>query len=309
MQTTGKLGDPMLARRIAALTALRSDPRATDLELKPAPTHESTAQAFTRSAHTARSTAVHPGAMSWHELHSPEPERSARFLAALLGDEVIADHRSTTLLCDGLHVAGVQASEPGRAASWTSFVRVPNVDVLCDIALACGGSVRIDPTGIVGLDRRAVIADPTGAALTIIAGGDDRRTIGAGAIGWDELRSDEPAESVRFWCAVFGWSAAPIAGARASNGVVFLNGGRAVASMQRADERDDRRGPRSRWLPVATVRGDLFDATVHRAIRDGARIGVAPAPHGVLGKHAVLVDPSGLEIALGAEPVAQFAAA
>jgi len=298
MQTTGKLGDPLLARRIAAVT---------DLELKPAAaaTQESTAQAFTRSAHTARSTAVHPGAMSWHELNSPDPARSARFLASILGDEVIADHRSTTLMCGGLHVAGAKPSEPGRAASWTSFVRVPNVDVLCDIALACGGSVRIDPTGILGLDRRAVIADPAGAALTIIAGGDDRRTIGAGAIGWDELRSDEPAESVRFWCAVFGWSAAPIVGARETNGVVFLNGGRAVASMQRADERERH----SRWLPVATVRGDLFDAAVHRAIRDGARIGVAPRTHGVLGKHAVLVDPSGLEIALGAEPLVQFAAA
>jgi predicted enzyme related to lactoylglutathione lyase len=248
--------------------------------------------------------------MSWHELHSPLPEESAGYLAALLGDDVVtADHGGagsySTILCDGLHVAGATQAEHGRDPSWNTFVRVPSVDLICHIALSKGGSVRVQPSGILGLDRRAVIADPTGAALTIISGGDDRRTIGAGAIGWDELRSIDPMESVRFWCSVFKWTATPILSARDTQGMIFLNGGRPVASVQAATRTE----PASRWLPIATVRRDLLDAAVHKAIRVGARIVVPPHAHPVLGKLAIFTDPAGVEIALGSEPVTNVAAA
>jgi len=307
----------ILAQRLAMLDAIRGTHRPFEIETKPAcgPIDAgSTPGAIFRSAHRARSRAVDPGTMSWHEMQSPLPEESAAYLAALLENDIVtADHGGagsySTILCDGLHVAGVTQTEHGRDPSWNTFVRVPSVDLVCHIALARGGSVRVQPSGILGLDRRAVIADPTGAALTIIAGGDDRRTVGAGAIGWDELRSIDPMESVRFWCAVFKWSATPLAGAagsaRESQGALFLNGGRPVASVQRACDAE----PASRWLPVATVRRDLFDGTVHKAIRAGARVRVAPQPHPLLTRFAMMLDPAGVEIALGAEPSARIAAA
>ena len=89
-----------------------------------------------------------PCGISRHELHSPLPEESAGYLAALLGDDVVCtDHGGagtySTILCDGLHVAGATQTQHGRDASWNTFVRVPNVDVLCDLAVASGGSVRV----------------------------------------------------------------------------------------------------------------------------------------------------------------------
>ena len=251
-----------------------------------------------------RSTSVAPGSMSWHELRSPAPEASAAFLADLIdGDTAtharLSSREYSTVLSDGLHVAGCARCDASERAAWETFVRVPDVDLLCAMALEEGGTVAVAPHGIAGLDRRATILDPTGAALTIIAGGDDRRTVGAGALGWDELRSTDPMTSVRFWCAVFGWSAEPVLGERGAKGVVFHNGGRAVASLCEASPIE----PRSRWVPVLTMRGDLVHDAVRRAILAGARLLVPPSAHGVLGTAAVVIDPHGAEVAIGIEPV------
>jgi uncharacterized protein len=300
MQLSRKNGDnthaDALSQRLTMLGVIETKPRVPDVVF--------------RSAHRARSRQVDPGTMSWHEMQSPLPEESAAYLATLLGNDVVtADHGGggsySTILCDGLHVAGSTHTEHGREAGWNTFVRVPSVDLICHIALSKGGSVRVAPHGILGLDRRAVIADPTGAAITIIAGGDDRRTIGAGAMGWDELRSIDPAESARFWCSVFKWTAAPLLASRDTQGLVFLNGGTPVASLHLATRNE----PGSRWLPVATVRRDLLDGAVHKAIRAGARIAVPPHSHEILGKLAIFTDPAGVEIAIGAEPSLAVAAA
>ena len=309
MQNSRKNGDNTLAdalsRRLELLTTTRLAP--IDFEAGPV---SRLRKAVPRCANRVRSVPVHPGTMSWHEMHSPFPEESAAFLAELLdGDVATADHGGggcySTVLCDGLHVAGALHTTHNRAAAWNTFVRVPNVDHLCSVAQARGGSVRVEPSGILGLDRRAVISDPTGASLTIIAGGDDRRTVGAGALGWDELRSIDPVESVRFWCSVFEWTAMPILEARAAQGMLFLNGGRAVASVQQATASE----PRSRWLPIATVRGEHFDAAVRKSICSGARIGVAPTAHSLLERVAIIIEPSGLELVVGIEPKTAIAAA
>lgn len=249
---------------------------------------------------SVRAIAADPGTMSWHELRSQSPEAGAAFIADLVDGDTATSSRMSpgeyaTVLCDSLHVAGFARAAPGEQAAWETFVRVPDVDLLCEIAVEEGGSIAVAPHGIAGLDRRATIVDPTGAALTVIAGGDDRRTVGAGALGWDELRSTDPMASVRFWCAVFGWSAEPTEGSRGVRGVTFLNGGRAVASMTATGPLETR----SRWMPVLTVRDDLVRDTMRRAILAGARVVVPPGAHGILGTMAIVIDPHGAEVMIG----------
>jgi len=256
------------------------------------------------------SVPVHPGAISWHELRAYDPAEAAFSLASLLDLEVVCRSRGhldeyRALTCGGLHVAGVRGCHEALEQGWSTYVRVANVEHACDRAIALGGSVRVAPSGIMGLDRRAEICDPTGATITVIAGGDDRRTVGAGAFGWDELRSTDPTTSGRFWCEIFGWSAMPLVSPRGSHAALFLNGGRAVASMQRTSDAE----PRSRWLPVATVRPETVRAAISRAVGSGFRIEQAPVPHAVLSLEAVVVDPNGIEIALGCEPMHGIAAA
>lgn len=261
-------------------------------------------------SNASRSVTVHPGTISWHELRSASPYASAQFIAASLDDECITRARGhsseySTILCKGLHVAGARRTERDAAPSWVTFIRVPDVDLIADMALQLGGRVDVAPLGIRGLDRRAVISDPTGASITAIAGGDDRRTVGTGTFGWDELRSTQPTESLRFWCALFDWSARPVLKHSDSQTIIFLNGGKPVATLAPTLPSE----PRSRWLPVATVRSDLVEPTLHHALLAGASIRVAPRAHSVLTTLAVVVDPMGLEFAIGAEPVEQVAAA
>ena len=263
-----------------------------------------------RRVSPARSAPVHPGTMSWHELASIDADESARFLATVLGAEVRVRARGhageyRTLVAGGLHVAGVVGCDFDDSPGWRTYLRVPNVEYVCDLALEHGGCVEVAPSGILGLDRRAVISDPTGASLVVIAGGDDRRTIGSGTLGWDELRSTDPVESMRFWCAVLGWSACPLASPRGSHAAIFLNGGAAVASMQRASDAE----PRSRWMPVATIARSEFNAVLNRVHSIGGTLRTAPLAHAVLGTEALVEDPSGVEIALGCEPSHGIAAA
>ena len=98
MHSTRKNGDNPLAdvisQRREMLQAIRSTPRLFDLDVEVKPEPRITHAVF-RSAHSARSTPVDPGTMSWHELHSPLPEESAGYLAALLGDDVVTMNKSS----------------------------------------------------------------------------------------------------------------------------------------------------------------------------------------------------------------------
>ncbi len=260
--------------------------------------------------HAPRSVSVDPGTISWHEFHCAQPTATAQLLSELIDGEVLTRSRGdaseyTTVMSHGCHIAGGVALDRNELPHWDTYLRVPNVDLICDLALALGGSVAREPFGILGLDRRAVISDPTGALLTVISGGDDRRTVGSGALGWDELRSIDPRASARFWCSLFDWTAAPLPMQRDSRASVFMSGGRAVASVEQATASEKI----SRWLPIATVHRENFNAALARAIRLGATMRVPPSAHAVLGNIAIMVDRCGVELALGVEPSARLAAA
>ncbi|MDI9404645.1 MAG: hypothetical protein QM516_12300 [Limnohabitans sp.] len=261
----------------------------------------STDQADAASA-VPHSTPVHPGCFSWHEFHTSNARESAIFLADLLEAEVRTRalggvDEYSTILGNGLHIAGGCATAQREPSRWSAYLRVPNVDVLCERAIDAGGSVRVAPSGIEGLDRRAEICDPTGARVTVIAGGDDRRTTGTGAFGWDELRSTDLMESVRFWCATLGWSAQPALGSSGGECIVFLNGGAPVASATHALSIETS----SRWLPIATFRRKSVELVVREALAHGGSLRVAPQAHAILGISAVVVDARGLEVGIGGE--------
>ena len=262
------------------------------------------------SRNTPRSIDVALGTISWHEFQSSAPHLSARFLADVLEGEVALRSRGeaseyTTILSNGHYVAGGVRACESCASEWSTYVRVANVDETCELALALGGCVEHEPAGIIGLDRRAVVSDATGATLTVIRGGDDRRTVGSGTLGWDELRTSDPNASARFWCTLLGWNASALPLDRDTHTMLLTSEGRAVASLSQLTRGEDH----SRWLPVVTTRREGFNTTLKRAIAAGASMRVAPRAHAVLGNIAVLASPCGLEVALGAEPVAHTAAA
>jgi len=71
-------------------------------------------------------------------------------------------------------VGGVMAIPPqakagGMPPSWGSYVTVADVDATARRAVELGGQVVHGPHDIPGVGRMAVIIDPQGAALNVIA--------------------------------------------------------------------------------------------------------------------------------------------
>jgi predicted enzyme related to lactoylglutathione lyase len=257
-----------------------------------------------------RSVAVHPATFSWHQLHAPDPCAAARSIARIIGADFETRDRglfgmTSTVLCGGLHVAGADQTDDPDRIGWEPFVRVPDVDLVCDLALELGGSIDVAPAGILGLDRRATIADPTGARLTVIAGGDDRRTVGAGAFGWDELRSTDTQASLAFWSSLFGWTVARHPDRSPRRTLVLLNGGRPVAGISACGPSE----PASRWLPVATVSPRAIAAALdHAADRGGIVVG-AGLDHPVVGRCALVRLADGVEFLIGCDAAMALRAA
>lgn len=267
--------------------------------------------AAARARDTApRSTPVHPATFSWHQLHTPDPCRAARAIARILGGDFETRDRglfgmTSTVRCDGLHVAGADQCDDAGRRGWEAFVRVPDVDLVCEHAIALGGTVETAPAGILGLDRRATIADPTGARLTVIAGGDDRRTVGAGAFGWDELRTTDTHASLAFWTALFGWTVARPTDQASRRTLVLLNGGRPVAGISACGASE----PASRWLPVATVASRAIAAAVEQATEQGGGVLGAALDHPIVGRCALVRLADGVEFMIGCDAAQAMRAA
>jgi predicted enzyme related to lactoylglutathione lyase len=62
-----------------------------------------------------------------------------------------------------------EAKAGGMPPSWGSYVTVTDVDAVARKAAELGGKVVHGPQDIPGVGRMAVIVDPQGAALNVIA--------------------------------------------------------------------------------------------------------------------------------------------
>jgi uncharacterized protein len=156
------------------------------------------------------------GAARWVDLSTPDVEAATRFYAELLGWS-IEPHPSPfgpyyIGAAGRAEVAGMMQQDPDQpdlTSAWTVFVEVADVDERLAEVERAGGSV-LEPAIDLPDARIAVVRDPTGAVLGLIAG---RVTEGAwltdapGSVCWTELLTRDPATAERFYVDVFGWEA------------------------------------------------------------------------------------------------------
>jgi len=119
-----------------------------------------------------------PGAFSWNELMTSDPEAALAFYTALLGWKTqkmpMPGFDYHVLKVGETSVGGVMAMPPeakagGMPPNWGSYVTVSDVDATARKALELGGQVAHGPADIPNVGRFAVIVDPQGAALNVIA--------------------------------------------------------------------------------------------------------------------------------------------
>lgn len=116
-----------------------------------------------------------PGAMTWNELSTAEPEKAASFYERVFGLEVeTTEHpvHYTSLKIDGRAVAGILKTTPEMGdfpPSWDVYFACDDADATAESVVAAGGKAIRAAFDIPGVGRMAVLQDPHGAVFEVIA--------------------------------------------------------------------------------------------------------------------------------------------
>jgi len=156
-----------------------------------------------------------PGAFSWTDLSTPDPDAAKRFYGELLGweyeDSPVGDGRVYTMISlGGDHVAALQQlSAPGQPPAWLSYVTVDDADAATDRATGLGGSAMMEPFDVMDAGRMALLADPQGAVFAIWQAKDHPgagRVNDPGAMSLNQLNTSDVEGAREFYSGLFGWS-------------------------------------------------------------------------------------------------------
>lgn len=117
------------------------------------------------------------GAVSWSELMTPDPQGAAAFYGPLFGWQTksmdmgvgpyLVQHVGETAI--GGIMGMPPGAPPGVPPFWGLYVTVDNVDTTIALCEKLGGKVCNPPMDIPGVGRMAVISDPQGATINIMA--------------------------------------------------------------------------------------------------------------------------------------------
>lgn len=236
----------------------------------------------------------HPaGAPCWVDVSSSDIEASRRFYGSLFGWEtqtVEGGGGYTMCTLRGSYVAGIgPLMDPGQPPAWATYVSVDDVEAALGRVDEAGGKVLAGPMDVMAAGRMAVVADRSGAAVSLWQAGEHPGAglvNEAGTLCWNELSTPDPDGAVAFYGPVFGW------GARSSPmGEVSYTewqlGERSVAGMMPSRAGD---GVPPHWLVYFGA--DDCDAATATAETLGAAVRV-PATDFPGGRFSVLADPLG----------------
>lgn len=172
------------------------------------------------------------GRPCWFELSTSDVDGAQAFYERVFdwttaphGMEGIGDMDYRLAISDGDRVAGMtdlSMAPPGTPPHWLVYICVDDADEVARTAAARGGRVVHGPDDLAGVGRFAVLRDPQGAHLAILApdmsGMSEaevaRAEAGAGAFDpdkaghwrWLELMSPDPVAGFEFYAALFGWA-------------------------------------------------------------------------------------------------------
>jgi uncharacterized protein len=103
-----------------------------------------------------------------------------------------------------------ESRKMGTPSSWIGYVGVESVDAAEAKSKASGGRTYQPPTDIPGVGRFAVLADPTGAVISLFQSSDANQMSpltqqDPGGVGWHELYSGDVNAVWPYYEGLFGW--------------------------------------------------------------------------------------------------------
>jgi len=124
--------------------------------------------------HIGASVVNKPGAFTWNELATREPQKAIQFYSDLLGWTSMAqDGRDDywMVMNNGRVNGGVIAMDDSwgdMPPVWTVYFSVADLDKTIEKAKSLGGSVMMDATDAGEIGRFAILNDPIGAGFQVI---------------------------------------------------------------------------------------------------------------------------------------------
>ena len=244
-----------------------------------------------------------PGKFVWFEHVSNDLGKARDFYGALCGWSVqsmpMGEQPYDMIMNGSDAIGGFRSGEPGLPNHWGSYLSVMDVDRSFAAARAAGANGLMPPVDFGDVGRAAVIADPTGAAVSLWKGAQgDPTDVDKTPVGgwfWNELFTPDAVAAVAFYEKVFGFSHdAMEMGPQGTYYVLKDTAGKPRAGVMQQPA--DMRVP-AHWLPYVHVAD--CDAAVVKAGKLGAKQTlVAPTDIPNVGRFAVLMDPLGAAIAL-----------
>jgi predicted enzyme related to lactoylglutathione lyase len=196
-------------------------------------------------------------------------------------------------------IGGFRSGEPGMPSHWGSYLSVTDVDRSFAAATAAGANGLMPPVDFGNVGRAAVIADPTGAAVSLWKGAQgDPADVDKTPVGgwfWNELFSPDAATAVAFYENVFSFSHdAMDMGPQGTYYVLKDTAGKPRAGVMQ--QPSNMRVP-AHWLPYVHV-ADCDAALANATMLGAKQTLVAPTDIPNIGRFAVLLDPLGAAIAV-----------
>lgn len=247
------------------------------------------------------------GHVVWVDLSTPDVAGAIHFYERLFGWHyterdtemgVYVTARVVTGPVGGMMPQPPEVAAAGIPPAWTVLVGAGHLETVVATARELGGSVLQTPLSVPGGARVAVIADPTGAALGLMAAPAPESAMAWGDVGavcWVECLSRDPVVARRFYEQLLGWTSEAGTGGY----VVFSRDGERVGGLMAMPSSVPEQAP-SHWLVYFAV-SDVA-VSCERAIASGGTV-LAPAHDIDEGRFAILADPSGAVLAVFEEPV------
>lgn len=232
-----------------------------------------------------------PGKVVWHDLVTPDLERSRAFYGDLLGwqfDEISDGYLLASN--NGRPVAGLAHLESAqRSSHWLPLVSVSDIEQVQAATQGAGGSIVLAATELGGRGEVAVLQDPQGAAFAVLQSSHGDPVDGDPDVNewmWNEIWTEDVVTSALFYQDLLGYNQ----GSRMVGGVSYnyleRDGRPRVGLLTRPDPQIG-----NTW--VAYLRVADVASVVARAANLGGTVLMAPDPQVRKGTVAVLADPNG----------------
>jgi len=238
-----------------------------------------------------------PGTISWIDLATSDQEGAKAFYGGLFGwdydEQPIGDGATYSMAQLGGRAAAAISGQrdderaQGIPPHWNVYVTVDDAEAAARAAGEHGGQVFAEPFDVFDAGRMTVIADPTGAVLSLWQPG---TSIGAevvnvpGALTWADTATPDPEAAQRFYAGLLGWRFETMS--EEPPYWVIFNGDRSQGGMTKPPPEVP-----PNWFPYFAVADAEATAAAAREAGGQPFMGPVDLPNG--GRFVLIQDPQG----------------